>query len=78
MAPEDAPQVDPEPYDLEINDVARIVGVAPITVRRWLKSGHLDGLGIALPSGARRFRRSEIDAYIDGLRRKTEPAEAVS
>lgn len=63
-----------EPYSISLGEFAAIVGVARLTLQRWAAKGVLDGMGITLPGGARRFRRSEVDAFIDGLRRP--PAEA--
>jgi len=49
--------------------VAAILGVTDETVRRWAEDGKLRH--IVLPSGQRRFRRSDIEAIL----RPVEPTE---
>lgn len=52
--------------------VAEILGVSAEAVRNWTKGGKLDH--ITLPSGAVRYRRSDIDAILN----PPAPAEASS
>jgi excisionase family DNA binding protein len=44
---------------LPIGDVARALGVAVATVRRWDAAGHIES--VRTPGGQRRFRRSEVE-----------------
>jgi excisionase family DNA binding protein len=50
--------------NLTIGDAARILGVSVDTVRRWSDEGRVPV--VVLPSGHRRYRRSDIDAFIAG------------
>lgn len=52
--------------------VAALLGVSDESVRRWADTGKLRY--IALPSGQRRFRRSDIEAILT----PDEPTEAAS
>lgn len=56
----------PDPYDLSPEDVGRLVGVHPDTVKRWAKAGKIPG--VKLPGGWWRFRQTEVSDFIDSLR----------
>lgn len=45
------------------SEVAALFDVHPETVRRWARTGRLNG--IRLPSGRTKYRRSEIDALLE-------------
>lgn len=45
-------------------EVARLLGVDPRTVTRWAVTGKIPSL--KTPGGHRRYRRSAIQAIIDG------------
>ena len=49
-------------YDLTIRDAATLLRVSQQTVRRMVDLGHL--ACYRLPSGHRRFRQSDLDAFI--------------
>ena len=48
---------------LSTGQVARMLGVDPSTVTRWDESGKLRP-ALTLPSGHRRYRRSDIEALL--------------
>lgn len=51
------------PSPLTSGDVARYFGVSTVTVREWADSGKL--ASFRTPGGQRRFRREDIDAFIE-------------
>lgn len=55
---------DPEPYDLSTVEAAAILGCHAETVRRWADKGELPSF--TTPGKHRRFRRSDIDAFLAG------------
>lgn len=55
-----------EPYELSPEDVGRMVGVHPDTVKRWAKAGKIPG--VKLPGGWWRFSTAEVADFIDSLR----------
>lgn len=57
--------VDSERYELTPADVADLLGVARQTVSRWAREGELPHL--TTPGGWHRFRRSDVDAFIERL-----------
>jgi excisionase family DNA binding protein len=48
---------------LTTNDVAELAGVSRTTVWRWAEEGLLPA-AVTLPSGHRRFRRSDVEALL--------------
>jgi excisionase family DNA binding protein len=48
---------------LTAREVAERLGVSPATVLRWVRRGELPA--IRLPSGAIRFRESELEAWLE-------------
>lgn len=46
-------------------DVARIFGVSTVTVAAWADSGRLPHF--RTPGGQRRFRRADVDAFLESL-----------
>jgi excisionase family DNA binding protein len=44
--------------------VAALLGLSPATVRDWTRAGKLPAL--RLPSGAWRYRREELERWLDG------------
>lgn len=54
--------------------VAELLSVSAETVRSWVKQGRITH--IVLPSGAPRFRRSDIDAILEGSTSTTSAVEA--
>jgi excisionase family DNA binding protein len=55
---------DGDRFELTPGQVAELIGVHRATIRRWAATGHLPSL--VTPGGYRRFRRSDIDAFLDG------------
>lgn len=55
---------------LSPGEVAKMAGVDPTTVTRWAEAGLLP-VAFTLPSGHRRYRRSDVDAFLARLRPKT-------
>jgi excisionase family DNA binding protein len=53
---------------LKVGELAKYLGVAPSTVYRWLDSGKLFQ-PFALGDGAVRWRKSEIDQWLEERRR---------
>jgi excisionase family DNA binding protein len=47
---------------LTTKQVAFILNLQPVTIRRWIESGHL--AAIRLPSGEYRVRQSEVDRVL--------------
>lgn len=62
----DNERVDPQPIEekdwLTTAEVASLLGVSTWTVTRWAKSGKLPAM--TLPSGHRRFARTEIEKML--------------
>lgn len=52
---------------LTLDEAATYLGVAKITLRRWTRDGHLVCVRIG-KRGDRRFRRQDLDAYIERRR----------
>jgi excisionase family DNA binding protein len=52
---------------LTLDEAAAYLGVAKITLRRWTRDGHLVCVRIG-KRGDRRFRRQDLDAYIERRR----------
>lgn len=50
-------------YTLTSADVATLLSVTDETVRRWAAEGKLPH--VTLPSGHRRFRRADVDQYME-------------
>jgi excisionase family DNA binding protein len=48
---------------LKISEVANQLGVSPESVRRYVRKGEL--AAIILPSKHRRFRREDVEAFLD-------------
>ncbi|HUE95208.1 MAG TPA: helix-turn-helix domain-containing protein [Longimicrobiaceae bacterium] len=61
---EDEIDPDAELVDLTVEDVARLMGKAPSTVRTWLASGAL--VGYKFRGAEWRIRRSDLRAFQDG------------
>jgi excisionase family DNA binding protein len=60
---------------LTARDVAELFGVSPETVLRWTRRGDLPGF--RLPGGALRYRREELEAWLDS-RETASPADRAS
>lgn len=63
-------------YLLTSSDVARLLGVAPSSVKRWTQSGLLPC--VVTPGRHRRFTRAEVDAFAREHRSALSPAPAPS
>lgn len=63
-----------EPYDLTPADAGELIGVSGNTVKRWVDERKVAAL--RLPNGYLRFRRSDIDSFMEQSRVVPEP-EAV-
>ena len=50
---------------MTLDEAAAYLGVAKITLRRWTRQGQLPCVRIG-KRGDRRFRRADLDSYIDG------------
>ena len=48
---------------LRVSEAARILGIHPRTLRRWLVAGRVPH--VRLPTGERRIERSHIDDLLD-------------
>ncbi len=59
-------------YTLTSAEVARLLDVTDETVRRWAEQGKL--AHVRLPSGHRRFRRGDLDEFMQ----PPEPNEAAA
>lgn len=57
----------PDAYVLTPREAAVVLGVSAATVVKWANAGELRC--IRLPSGFRRFRRSDIDEFLERARR---------
>ncbi len=59
------------PRLLNINQVAKILGVVPTTLRRWDNSGKLKAIRVGNKRGVgeRRYRREDIIALITAVKR---------
>ena len=78
MSAEGQGKSSPDPLKLlTIDEVAELLGVSRATVKREMKEGHLVGL---LIQGSRRFRRAEIEEYIEdkGDERRRRPTRGVA
>lgn len=62
-----------EPYSLSIGDVAERTGLHVSTVRAYADAGKLRCR--RLPSGHRRFRESDVDAFLSDAQPTPEPAQ---
>lgn len=60
---EATPQTPPAPY-LTGTQVARLLGVSIATVQRLADGGHLPCLRLP-PNGWRRYRRADVDRFIE-------------
>lgn len=60
-----------EPYSLSIGDVAERLGVHVTTVRGYADAGTLKCR--RLPSGHRRFRESDVEAFLSDAAPTPEP-----
>lgn len=63
----------PEPYDLTPAQAGELIGVSGNTIKRWVEERRLAAL--KLPNGYLRFRRSDIDEFMENSR--VVPVEAV-
>jgi excisionase family DNA binding protein len=61
---------------LKAKEAARYLGYTEGTLRNKAAAGEVPS--VKLPSGALRFRRSELDAWIEGQSTEPEPAETAS
>lgn len=68
------PSSEPEPYDLTPAEAGDLIGVSGNTVKRWVEQRKLAAL--VLPNGYMRFRRSDIDAFMERSRVVPEQASA--
>lgn len=57
------------PHDLSPTEAAALIGVHPETLKRWADLGEIPSM--RTPGGWRRFRKTDVDAFIDA-RRTTE------
>ncbi len=55
-----------EPEWLTLGQAARFLGVAQSTIRKWSDQGRVPAF--YTPGGHRRFRRADLDAFVDGSR----------
>lgn len=55
---------------MTLDEAAAYLGVAKVTLRRWTRDGHLACVRIGKRQD-RRFRRTDLDAYIRRNRRPT-------
>jgi excisionase family DNA binding protein len=53
---------------LTLSQVAALFGVSPQTVRDWANAGKL--AHFRTPSGQRRFRRADVDAFLTATGRE--------
>src|SRR3712207_6768027 len=53
-----------EPDWLTLGQAARYLGVAQSTIRKWTDAGRLRAF--KTPGGHRRYRRSDLDAFLEG------------
>ncbi|HVN55424.1 MAG TPA: helix-turn-helix domain-containing protein [Anaerolineaceae bacterium] len=58
---------------MELAEAARFIGVHPSTLRRWADAGKIDHTRTL--SGRRRFRRSDLEEVVEGMRRVHRPQE---
>ena len=54
------------PELVSVGTAARMLGVSDDTIRRWADSGQLPA--IVLPSGHRRFQRTDVEALLSAAR----------
>jgi excisionase family DNA binding protein len=54
--------------DLTVDEVAARLQVSPLTVRRWLRSGALNGIALD-DRAACRIRERDVAAFLDARRR---------
>lgn len=69
MAKVGRPKRQPQPLPFEeaqydLKEVGKILGISPHTVRKRAKAGDI---GYILPAGIMRFRKSDIQAYLDSI-----------
>lgn len=55
-------EIDPTGPLLQCTEVARLLRISPLTLRRWRKTGRLDA--IVLPNGRLRWRRADVDRLL--------------
>ncbi len=64
-------------YELTAREVAELLAVDHSTVTRWANAGQIKC--IRLPGGHRRFRRSDVEAFIEAaLRAAPRPTGSVA
>lgn len=59
-------------YSLSPEEAARILGVSARTIRRWADRGDIASL--RPPSGRRRFRRADVEAFAERNRSEVKPS----
>lgn len=58
-----APEPDPNAWALSPREVGAILSVHPDTVKLWTEKGLIPCF--RLPTGARRYRRADVDAILE-------------
>jgi excisionase family DNA binding protein len=51
---------------LTLEEVSRLLHIHPNTLRRWCQEGRIPAVRVS-PRGDRRFRKEDIQAYLDKL-----------
>ena len=55
---------------LSVKEVAGILGMSAYTIRRWVQTGRLEAIHIS--SRCLRFRRVDVRAFIEALKKRSE------
>lgn len=65
---------------VDVRSAAQFLRMAELTVRRKARAGQLPAIAFEHPSGRHtyRFRMSELDAYVNGLRKPTQESTVYS
>ena len=67
-------QVENEERLLKVEDVAQMLNIKPITVYQWYEQGRLKGF--KLGSKLVRFRKTEVDSFLQEIEEKAERKRA--
>jgi excisionase family DNA binding protein len=61
-------------YDLSPTEAAKVIGVHVETLKKWARDGKI--ASFVTPGGWRRFRRSDLDAFLTAHTADVEAASA--
>ena len=65
-----SPTEDMSEYNLSVSDVAKVLSVQPMTIRRWIQEGRLAARRVP-GTKPYKLRQADVDALLEGSERVT-------